>query len=480
MPINYITLSRQQLYDMVWSKPMSSLAKEFGLTDSGLAKRCRAVDVPIPYRGYWARKAAGQKPSQTPLPKYRRSAVANDSDNKPQRPTAPAPKPIERDGPEPTYHFEARAPLTEKPITALPPEQQALAARLEASPPKVRADLRGAHAAIRRTAVHLNAQKVKDFDWKTGERAGPIVRVTVDPPSIHRALRIADAVLRAAEDLGWSFQAPPRERDPYRPRYRDDEYQGPVWGLIMVDGEPLQVTVTERQRQVPHKLTDSEKRDRARDQGFRTRPWDLAPTGNLRVNLADTDGRVFKTIADRAKHRLDDHLPDVLHAILDHALAQKRWREQRRREEQVQREREHLEHLASQRREAHSKLIAELERQAGAWYRARLLRRYVLAARRQLGTHRIAVNLQGQSVDFFDWASEYVDQLDPLSPAPRHPDQTPRRAPYNSDKEALQNTLLRLLHHDGYVPRKVALEASGGLPPEGDDTSVDEEIEDDD
>jgi hypothetical protein len=28
-----------------------------------LAKRCRSVDVPIPYRGYWARKATGQDPA---------------------------------------------------------------------------------------------------------------------------------------------------------------------------------------------------------------------------------------------------------------------------------------------------------------------------------------------------------------------------------------------------------------------------------
>jgi hypothetical protein len=52
MPTNYISLSRQELYDMLWAKPMSTLAKDFGITDSGLAKRCRAVAVPIPYRGY--------------------------------------------------------------------------------------------------------------------------------------------------------------------------------------------------------------------------------------------------------------------------------------------------------------------------------------------------------------------------------------------------------------------------------------------
>lgn len=53
--------SRKELYDLVWSEPMVSLAKRFGLSDVGLAKACRALDVPLPYRGYWAKLAAGKK-----------------------------------------------------------------------------------------------------------------------------------------------------------------------------------------------------------------------------------------------------------------------------------------------------------------------------------------------------------------------------------------------------------------------------------
>ena len=39
MPTNYITLTRQELYDMVWAKLMSSLAMGFGISDVALAKR---------------------------------------------------------------------------------------------------------------------------------------------------------------------------------------------------------------------------------------------------------------------------------------------------------------------------------------------------------------------------------------------------------------------------------------------------------
>jgi hypothetical protein len=57
-----LTLSREDLYELVCSKPMTELAQDFGLSDVALAKRCRKLAVHIPGRGYWARVAAGQMP----------------------------------------------------------------------------------------------------------------------------------------------------------------------------------------------------------------------------------------------------------------------------------------------------------------------------------------------------------------------------------------------------------------------------------
>jgi hypothetical protein len=64
-----ITLTRKELYDLVWSEPMTKLADKFGLSDVGLKKKCCKHNIPVPPRGYWARKQAGQKPAVTPLPK---------------------------------------------------------------------------------------------------------------------------------------------------------------------------------------------------------------------------------------------------------------------------------------------------------------------------------------------------------------------------------------------------------------------------
>lgn len=60
--------SRQQLYDLVWSEPMSKLAKQYDITDRGLAKACAKSNIPVPERGYWNKLNAGHKVTRKPLP----------------------------------------------------------------------------------------------------------------------------------------------------------------------------------------------------------------------------------------------------------------------------------------------------------------------------------------------------------------------------------------------------------------------------
>jgi hypothetical protein len=53
-------LSREELYALVWKIPINRLAKEFGITGTGLVKICDRLEVPYPPLGYWARKEAGK------------------------------------------------------------------------------------------------------------------------------------------------------------------------------------------------------------------------------------------------------------------------------------------------------------------------------------------------------------------------------------------------------------------------------------
>lgn len=52
---------RKQLYDLVWSKPLTQLAKEYAISDTGLRKICKKHNIPLPKLGYWQKIQHGKK-----------------------------------------------------------------------------------------------------------------------------------------------------------------------------------------------------------------------------------------------------------------------------------------------------------------------------------------------------------------------------------------------------------------------------------
>jgi len=73
---SWTELSVEELYQLVWEKPMQALAQEFGISDVGLAKICKRNNIPRPERGYWAKLYSGRKIKRPPLPKAaKRNAV---------------------------------------------------------------------------------------------------------------------------------------------------------------------------------------------------------------------------------------------------------------------------------------------------------------------------------------------------------------------------------------------------------------------
>jgi len=64
--------NREQLYEDVWSFPMSSLANKYGESDRALANACRKLHVPVPTFGHWNKVAAHKHgDDKPPLPTVR-------------------------------------------------------------------------------------------------------------------------------------------------------------------------------------------------------------------------------------------------------------------------------------------------------------------------------------------------------------------------------------------------------------------------
>src|SRR5688572_13327388 len=61
-------ITREELYEQIWSEPATRLAERYDVSASYLARVCEGLNVPHPPRGYWARRAAGEKMAVPPLP----------------------------------------------------------------------------------------------------------------------------------------------------------------------------------------------------------------------------------------------------------------------------------------------------------------------------------------------------------------------------------------------------------------------------
>jgi hypothetical protein len=64
-------IERKLLYSEVWSQPITKLAPQYGISDVGLKKICRALNVPTPPRGYWAKVQNNINVAKIPLPKLK-------------------------------------------------------------------------------------------------------------------------------------------------------------------------------------------------------------------------------------------------------------------------------------------------------------------------------------------------------------------------------------------------------------------------
>lgn len=65
------SVTREDLYELVWSESMLKVAARYGVSSSYMARVCTLLNVPRPERGYWAKLAVGKADPKPPLPDAR-------------------------------------------------------------------------------------------------------------------------------------------------------------------------------------------------------------------------------------------------------------------------------------------------------------------------------------------------------------------------------------------------------------------------
>lgn len=183
------TISREALYDLVWTEPVRTIAQRMGVSDVWLKKCCAKADIPVPERGYWAKLRANKKVVRQKLPP-RSPGMAPDVTIG----AGPRPYPWPRN-PE----AELAAPPPTEPTFAEPIE--AVTARVDQSLGKVRfvRDLGSAHSLIRHLLDEDALRRLKPSDAPYRLRySEPLF----DSPFERRRLRILNNLFLALTKAG--------------------------------------------------------------------------------------------------------------------------------------------------------------------------------------------------------------------------------------------------------------------------------------
>ena len=326
------SIKRSELYAKVWQAPMTKLAKEFDISDVGLAKVCKKHDIPTPRAGHWAKLAHGKAAQQTPLPEEEDVVIR-------LQPSAHR---------LPQVNFKpatvADAGLIAKVIPALPIEELEL---------KLAAHCRNTLAALKKVRPDSSG-----FLRTRGAKAFTCV---ISEGTRGRAIPLLDAIEKTINNLGG--------------RWKVDEKSGAV--ALEFNGELMQFNLTEQ-----YKRTESQAADPNRS-WYTPRTFSYQFKGELTLTL-EADYRGRKTWSDGKRGLLEGKLSEFAAGVQNAALAIKEVREEQEARNKRWEEEAKLRQEAETKARHFSQFRANLLAEADAWHDFHRVKEYVAHLEGQL------------------------------------------------------------------------------------------------
>ena len=381
------TLSRQDLFDKVWSQPVTKVAAELGLSDTAVRKMCDRHDIPVPGRGYWAQVASGRTFAKPRLRPAKNATLE-------------------------TFTFVGAAQPSPE-IKAAAEQLKAKARKPEPPAETLAAGEDVGEGALPKGGNDVHPLAVRTRDKVASAKAGATARVSgknlftvaASADQADRVARILTLLLRAMEARGWSAKG-------------DDN------GLHLApDDEPVRFEITEQVLRKPHHRSEAEiaplkRYEEARDRAYRrgswssvpNRPtipeWDYEPTGNLALtlNLGYPSQGMRRTFADGKTQRLERLAEAVVETLTLYAAGQKVWRERQEKERLERIEAEKRQKEIERRQRLAGKRLDFLELQLQRFRRASEVEAFIAAAEAE-GPAEDVVG------DFLSWAKRYAASL---------------------------------------------------------------------
>lgn len=346
------TITREEFFTLVWSKPVSRLAKDFNVSDVAIAKWCKKMEIPKPPRGYWAKKQVKKSvPKQPKLKALTKKGISRI-----------------------TY-----APQPEKPKLdpAIVEPVQVVSGSLEAP-----------HKLVQYTLNALSKGK-PDERGILYSRNKRQLDVNVSAEQLDRACLAFDTMIRTFEKEGIQCIL---ETGEYATRT-----------IAIIEGTRIPIGIDEKLK----RIDPAPKKDKSLRiiVGYSPPKPEYIPSGKLVIKLRDAPYGTRQKWEDGIRQRVENCAESVVRT-LRHTVILEREAEIRRKEREKERQRE-LEAMRRRRLEAKKgeKMLVHMKQ----WRITRDLNSYLDELEKHIERHP-----EPEIEEYLSWGREFAKRMNPI------------------------------------------------------------------
>ncbi|WP_319756515.1 hypothetical protein [uncultured Sphaerochaeta sp.] len=385
--------SREDLYGVVWSKPMIKLAEEFGISGRGLAKLCERLKVPVPPRGYWRKFSLGQSIRKIPLPeveftRYEQWKNQTSLDD------------LERRREAAIEHSEIfnnpDIEIKDKDIQEI--VSNTLRAEQDRTPMVIVSEQDVTTPMVKKFLISQRRNK----NTLPSKKYSGKLAIDVTESCALRAGLLMESFLQGFKERRWDFSIEKEDTSIHARMF------------VNLFGQKIYFTIIEPVTNKRFPLTEKERKAYEEDHHYgRVPKYRYIPTATGRLLLSINDGkRVYQSWEDRGKQLIENSIKEIMLGFINIAIQSSNEtilaleREQRLRLEQARKiEEERLKRLDAKRYE---ELIADSE----AYSRMRKIQDYVEYVKNQAQDQ--AAEPDSEISKWLEWAQSKINNLNPL------------------------------------------------------------------
>ena len=369
-------LTREQLYERVWQKPIRELAAELGISDVGLAKACRKSSIPLPHQGHWLKKPG---PARDRL--------------KALLPAAPP-------GARLQFDFEG----SEFAATQVRDQAREDAEKRLAETPRPETEDKRLVQFAKDARKAIDLRRVDDRGIVMGAGPTPWLCRT-SPENVDRGIAVLRSLWSRLQSMGVDVA---------------QSEKSSVMVSFEVDGGRYWFWIEEHANQSFRDLTPKELAEKQRAEKTKSYWWSpnlkvFTPTGKIVVKLGqESSDYIRRKWADTNYAQVEERIDEIIAGTFSLAAEEKRTRERRAREEELEAARRLRVRKAMQLKEFERLKTKRLFDEASAWSNAQSLRDYIDAVRGTPLDRLPKFQSEFEKSVWIEWANQKADGIDPL------------------------------------------------------------------